>query len=400
MVTLSSYAVWSVPTMARQVRSTVARRQPGDGGGRMIYVFGDYTLDTERYELRHAGELCKLEPQAFNVLAYLLEHRARVVTKEELLARLWPNQFVSEVTVNHGVMAARRAIGDSGQAQRCIKTLHGRGYRFIAEVTMVGQPLVDVPTSTPASSFMPTTGTGLSLRSPGVCVAREAEFAVLRQSLTMALHGQRQVVFLAGEAGIGKTTLVDAFVTDMAPATAWWVGRGQCIDQYGAGEAYLPLLEALGQWCRAAEGAQLVALLHQQAPHWLLQMPACLSPTEYDDLQRRCSGTTRDRMLRELAEALETLTAQRPLILILEDPHSTRFSGKEYHCSSKASRREDLQVEEPVSCWDCASFDFHPTLASVLGSTLIGHALPDATDKKDPVSPQARSLVPGIPEGY
>ena len=142
----------------------------------------------------------------------------------------------------------------------------------------------------------------------------------------MALQGQRQVVFLTGEAGIGKTTLVDAFVTDMAPATAWWVGRGQCIDQYGAGEAYLPLLEALGQWCRAAEGAQLVALLHQQAPHWLLQMPAFLSPTEYDDLQRRCCGTTRDRMLRELAEALETLTAQRPLILVLEDLHWSDYA--------------------------------------------------------------------------
>jgi len=188
----------------------------------MIYVFGDYTLDTERYELRHAGELCKLEPQAFNVLAYLLEHRARVVTKEELLARLWPNQFVSEVTVNHGVMAARRAIGDSGQAQRCIKTLHGRGYRFIADVTVMGQPLVDLPTPTPAS-FMPTAGIVFSLRPPGVCVARDAEFAVLRQSLTMALHGQRPVVFLSGEAGIGKTTLVDAFVTDIVPATAWWV---------------------------------------------------------------------------------------------------------------------------------------------------------------------------------
>jgi DNA-binding winged helix-turn-helix (wHTH) protein/predicted ATPase len=303
----------------------------------MIYVFGDYTLDTERYELRQAGELCKLEPQVFNVLAYLLEHRARVVTKEELLARLWPNQFVSEVTVNHGVMAARRAIGDSGQAQRCIKTLHGRGYRFIADVTVMGQPLVDLPTPTSAS-FMPTAGIVFSLRPPGVCVAREAEFAVLRQSLTMALHGQRQVVFLSGEAGIGKTTLVDAFVTDIAPATAWWVGRGQCIDQYGAGEAYLPLLEALGQWCRAAEGAQLVALLHQQAPHWLLQMPAFLSPTAYDDLQRRCSGTTRDRMLRELAEALETLTAQHPLILILEDLHWSDYATLDW-LASVARRR-------------------------------------------------------------
>ena len=100
----------------------------------MVYVFGDYELDTRLYELRCAGQLCKLEPQVFNILAYLIAHRDRVVTKHELLDDLWPNQFISEVTLNHRLMEARKAIGDSGRAQRCIKTLHGRGYRFIAAV--------------------------------------------------------------------------------------------------------------------------------------------------------------------------------------------------------------------------------------------------------------------------
>jgi class 3 adenylate cyclase/DNA-binding winged helix-turn-helix (wHTH) protein len=100
----------------------------------MIYVFGDYELDTRLYELRCAGQPCKLEPQVFNVLAHLIAHRDRVVTKHELLENLWPNQFISEVTLNHCLMVARKAIGDSGRTQRCIKTLHGRGYRFIAAV--------------------------------------------------------------------------------------------------------------------------------------------------------------------------------------------------------------------------------------------------------------------------
>ena len=100
----------------------------------MIYVFGDYELDTRLYELRCAGQPCKLEPQVFNVLAYLIAHCDRVVTKHELLDNLWPNQFISEVTLNHRLMVARKAIGDSGRTQRCIKTLHGRGYRFIAAV--------------------------------------------------------------------------------------------------------------------------------------------------------------------------------------------------------------------------------------------------------------------------
>lgn len=100
----------------------------------MIYAFEDYELDTRLYELRHAGQPCKLEPQVFNVLAYLIQHRDRVVTKHELLDYLWPEQFISEATLNHRLMAARKAIGDSGRAQRCIKTLHGRGYRFVVPV--------------------------------------------------------------------------------------------------------------------------------------------------------------------------------------------------------------------------------------------------------------------------
>ena len=77
----------------------------------MIYVFDDYTIDTQCYELRHGGVLCKLEPQVFNVLAYLLEHHTRVVGKDELLEQFWPQQFVSAVVVNQRVMAVRKALG-------------------------------------------------------------------------------------------------------------------------------------------------------------------------------------------------------------------------------------------------------------------------------------------------
>lgn len=290
----------------------------------MIYVFDDYTLDTQRYELRHAGVLCKLEPQVFNVLAYLLEHHTRVISKDELLEHFWPQQFVSDVAVNQRVMAARKALGDNGRVQRYIKTVHGRGYRFVADVTRVESSLVAPSATTIATAMAPPASPGLATlppRLPETFVGRAAALEALQQDVLSALHGERQVVFLTGEAGIGKTTLVDALVANLASTMLWWIGRGQCIDQYGAGEAYLPLLEALGQWCRGPDGHHLVALLRQQAPHWLLQMPAFLSPTEYDELQRRCSGTTRDRMLRELTESLETLSATYPLLVILEDLH-------------------------------------------------------------------------------
>jgi predicted ATPase len=137
--------------------------------------------------------------------------------------------------------------------------------------------------------------------------------------LTKVLKGARQLVFVTGEVGIGKTTVMDAFVARLSAKSAAWIGRGQCIEYYGHGEAYLPVLEALGRLCREPEGNQLIDLLARHAPTWLVQMPALLTPTELEALQRRTHGATRERMLRELAEALEVLTTERPLVLWLED---------------------------------------------------------------------------------
>jgi DNA-binding winged helix-turn-helix (wHTH) protein len=100
----------------------------------MIYTFGEWELDVGRYELRSAGKSVKLEPQVFSVLAYLVEHRDRVVSKQELLTHLWPDQFIGDSALERCIMAARKAIGDSGGQQRFIKTFHRRGYRFVATV--------------------------------------------------------------------------------------------------------------------------------------------------------------------------------------------------------------------------------------------------------------------------
>jgi DNA-binding winged helix-turn-helix (wHTH) protein len=98
----------------------------------MRYVFGEYELDTQTYELRLAGTPLQIEPQAFKVLAYLIQHYHRTVTRQELLEHLWPEQYTSEAVLSYCIMTARKAVGDSGRLQRVIKTIHGRGFRFIA----------------------------------------------------------------------------------------------------------------------------------------------------------------------------------------------------------------------------------------------------------------------------
>jgi predicted ATPase len=114
---------------------------------------------------------------------------------------------------------------------------------------------------------------------------------------------------------------VEAFLDQVPTDSELWIGRGQCIEHYGVGEAYLPVLDALGRLCREADGKQLIEFLSQHAPTWLAQMPAILSAAELEALQRKTQGATRERMLRELAEAVEVLTAERALVLVVEDLH-------------------------------------------------------------------------------
>src|SRR5262249_59372200 len=100
----------------------------------MRYLFDDYGLDTQRYELHRAGVPILLRPKVFQVLAYLLAHRDRVVPKAELLEHVWPNQFIGDGTLNSCLAALRKALEDGGRTPRFVRTLHGRGYRFVAVV--------------------------------------------------------------------------------------------------------------------------------------------------------------------------------------------------------------------------------------------------------------------------
>ena len=100
----------------------------------MIYQFGKYEVDTRNYQLRNDGSSVDLEPKVFDLLAYLVSHREKLVTREELFENLWPGQVVSDTSLSNQVKAVRRVIGDDGKRQDLVKTVHGRGYQFIADV--------------------------------------------------------------------------------------------------------------------------------------------------------------------------------------------------------------------------------------------------------------------------
>jgi pimeloyl-ACP methyl ester carboxylesterase len=119
----------------------------------VIYAFDGLELDTGRFELRRAGQRVPVEPQVFDVLAHLVQHRDRVVSKVELMDEVWGDRFVSESAISSRIRDARRAVGDDGTAQRLITTVHGRGHRFVGtvEVRTTHRP-ADEPASAPGVS--------------------------------------------------------------------------------------------------------------------------------------------------------------------------------------------------------------------------------------------------------
>ncbi len=128
-----------------------------------VHQFDDYELETGRFELRHDGSPVRIEPRALDVLAHLVQHRERVVSKDELLDEVWGDRFVSEAAITTALRTARQAIGDTGRDQRLIRTVHGRGYQFVAPVT-TAQPDGPPDAATSAADREPTGGEDQAIR--------------------------------------------------------------------------------------------------------------------------------------------------------------------------------------------------------------------------------------------
>ena len=274
-------------------------------------AFGPFELDPGDASLWRAGARLPVTPKCFELLTFLVGHAGRLVTKDELLEAVWPGTYVADGVLKVRMRELRALLGDDATEPRFIATVHRRGYRFIAEVRTGGTSDGVVATVAPAM-VVPEP-------APGDLIGRDDQLRELGRRFALAATGRRQIVFVAGDAGIGKTSLVDAFTAALPPDAL--VARGQCLEHYGSGEAYLPLLDALGELTRGANAPGIAAALRRHAPSWLAQLPWLVEAADRELLQREMLGLTRERMLREIAVALEALAAERPLVLVLEDVH-------------------------------------------------------------------------------
>jgi DNA-binding winged helix-turn-helix (wHTH) protein len=212
--------------------------------------FGPFRLEGSK-RLWREDQLVALRPRPLAVLRYLAEQAGRIVTGEELLKRLWPGIYVTKTVLRVCVREIRQALGEEFAIPRFIETVDRQGYRFIAPLSII-QPEVSIQHPVSARPSPPSPRPQLTTPFVG----RERELILLLDLLERVKQGERQTVFLFGEAGVGKTALIDRFLNHARASGPVRIGRGQCFERHGSGEAYLPILEALELLCQGSGGSR------------------------------------------------------------------------------------------------------------------------------------------------
>src|SRR5947209_1894117 len=258
--------------------------------------FPPFRLDADEGRLWKREKLVALRRKPFAILCYLAAHPKKLVTHEELLAQVWRGAVVSDSAVRSHLHELRQVLGDD-----VIETVIGRGYRFVAEI----DDRVEAQAAPEAALVDP------------LVVGRDAELDALRAAFDRARGSSRQLCFVSGEPGIGKSTLMRTFLAGL-DARRVIVARGSCFEQHGTPEPYLAIIEALTGLARSPRGAQTLAALVRYAPTFVAQVPQLIPGEQLAEVARRAAGGNESRQLRELSEALEALCSEDPLVLALE----------------------------------------------------------------------------------
>jgi DNA-binding winged helix-turn-helix (wHTH) protein/tetratricopeptide (TPR) repeat protein len=267
--------------------------------------FDRFELDEANARLLRDGKAVALAPTPFAVLCALVRKPGSLLTKNALLDEVWGHRFVSDSVLKTAISELRAVLNDDARQAHFIETVSRRGYRFIAATTAIP----------PASSALTNVSPVHSPQAPPF-IGRAEALSRLRSAWDLACSGSRAIAWVAGEPGIGKTALIEHFVAGLGDVVCV---HGQCVEHYGSGEPYLPVLDALAELCRA--DSAVPALLRGVAPTWLLQLPWLSAAEERDALRRELAGASPERMLREMGEVLDRYTERRPLLLVTEDLH-------------------------------------------------------------------------------
>lgn len=348
----------------------------------MRYRFGGVVIDTDTYELRSDGHLVEVEPQVFGVLAHLLAHRDRLVTKDELLDAVWGNRFVSESALTTRIKQARQAVGDDGQAQRVIRTVHGRGYRLVAAVDESAPGAEDDlgPVPVPETRYVQNDGASIAFQVFG-----DGPDLVLIEGFTTNLEVQWEhpaiARFLRRLGSFCRVAVVDKRGTGLSER----LGPGEAPPLEQRADDVRAVMDAVGM-ARAtmfgsSEGGALSVLLaaaHPERVERLILHGTWARHPWYDQPDRREPKVVERRWgtgwtYGELAGSMASTAAGR------------RFLARyERQSATPGTARRLVELSQAI--------DVTPLLASVTAPTLVIHR-----DRDVYVGPEhARDLVAGI----
>ncbi len=262
-----------------------------------VHRFDDFELDEGLYQLRRRGTVVRIEPKAFDLLKYLLERRDRVVPKHELLEALWPGAQGDSVLPRY-VADARKALGDNASAQRIIKTVHGRGYRFVCPVEHI------------AASLEP------AVADDSPFVGRDDAMGSLGSALDDAFEGLGRLVLLVGEPGIGKTRTASELAL-RAHARGAIVLTGRCHEGEGAPSLW-PWVQILRSASEASE------LRHRASEDGIAELVPELSkerPELRAELRPLGPAEARFRLFDTITRFFARATRERTVVLLIDDLH-------------------------------------------------------------------------------
>lgn len=289
--------------------------------------FPPFRVDLQSERVWKYDEELHLRRKPFAILRHLAKNPQRLVPHAEIVQAVWGKIAMSESLLRTHVRDLRHVLGEG-----VVETVPGRGYRFVADVKHIhADERADAGDLAPAES------------SGRTVVGRDSEVDALGAALHAVRDRRRAAVFITGEAGVGKTTLVDFFLQGSGANGPLCVGRGACVEQYGSGQAYLPVLDAIATLCRGRNADHAIDVMAKHAPTWLVQLPGLVPADLVEQLQRRAAGATQARILRELAEALEELSADAPVVIVFEDLQWTDPSTAEL-LAILGTRREPARL--------------------------------------------------------
>ncbi|MEJ2604741.1 MAG: winged helix-turn-helix domain-containing protein [Gammaproteobacteria bacterium] len=269
--------------------------------------FGPYRVHPVQ-GLAEGRDEIRITPKALAVLYALAERAGDVVTKAELFDTVWPDCTVSDSALSSCIHELRCALGDDARRPRYIETVHRRGFRFVCDCQCPER-------DRRASADFGGSGRGRSDHRAGD-VPPEVADAVRWLSES---GGESRVAWINGPDSVSNNVVTRCLLRRLADEGKGYYCTGRANEHFGPDDPYHPLIEALDELCQQPGGAGIASLLRRHAPSWLAELPSVVGNEEREVLRKVTAGVSRERLWAELDTVLNTIAADRPLVIVLED---------------------------------------------------------------------------------